>query len=381
MSKKISIIITAIWISLGAIKAQETITETILLDGQTREYIVYVPEIYDENSSTPLMFNFHGFTSQAAGHLAATRMRPVADTTGFILVYPQGSLFLGSTHWNVGAWTNGSTADDLGFTEAMIDTLSTKYNIDLDRVYACGFSNGGYFSYELACKLSHRIAAIGSVGGKMSSETFDACNPTHPIPVVSIHGTADFVVSYFGSQPFGSKTVPETTEYWNSYNDTESIPVMEDIPNINTADGSTVEYYSYANGDDCTSVDHYRVNGGGHDWVGVRGNQDIDASSVIWNFVSRYDINGLIDCNPTSTTDPNPENSASLIYPNPAREYITLKMDLSSDIECSIYSPTGERILTQTISRITKTINVKSLSPGIYFLKVGSETIKLVRAE
>ena len=122
MTKKISIIIVSILIFLGSIEGQETITETIIHDGEAREYIVYVPEIYDENTPTPLMFNFHGFTSQASGHIGATRMRPIADTAGFILVYPQGSLFLGSTHWNVGAWTVGSTADDLGFTEAMIDT-------------------------------------------------------------------------------------------------------------------------------------------------------------------------------------------------------------------------------------------------------------------
>ena len=160
----------------GASLAQQTITETLKLDDNTREYIIYVPEMYDKSTPTPLMFNFHGYTGQASGHMWGTLMRPVADTAGFIIVYPQGSLFRDRTHWNVGSWTKGSTADDVGFTEAMIDKISTKYNIDPKRIYSCGFSNGGYFSFELACKLSNRIAAIGVVGGKMSSETYNDCN-------------------------------------------------------------------------------------------------------------------------------------------------------------------------------------------------------------
>ncbi|MEL6660141.1 MAG: PHB depolymerase family esterase, partial [Bacteroidota bacterium] len=127
-------------------------------DDVTREYIVYVPEIYNEDTPTPLMFNFHGWTMSASAQMNSCDMRYVADTAGFILVYPQGLVYQGATHWNVGSWTAGSTADDVGFTSAMIDQLSGEYNIDLNRVYACGWSNGAYFSYELACQLSDRIA-------------------------------------------------------------------------------------------------------------------------------------------------------------------------------------------------------------------------------
>ena len=31
---------------------------------------------------------------------------------------------------------------------------------------------------------------------------------------------------------------------------------------------------------------HYRVNGGGHDWFGAWGNQDIDSTELIWEFFS-----------------------------------------------------------------------------------------------
>jgi len=242
------------------------------------------------------MFNFHGYTGQAIKHLWASGMPPVADEAGFILVCPQGTLFKDRTHWNVGAWTKGSTADDLGFTDAIIDAVSKKFNIDHKRIYSCGFSNGGYFNFELACQLSHRIAAIGSVGGKMSSETYTNCSPSHPIPVVTIHGTADSTVTYEGPRPTGSKSISEVNAFWVDYNGADTAPVVKMMLDINTSDGTTVEYYSYCNGDKCVSVDHYRVIGGKHEWPGIWGNQDISASEIIWNFVSQYDINGLIDC-------------------------------------------------------------------------------------
>ncbi|NNE28573.1 MAG: prolyl oligopeptidase family serine peptidase, partial [Saprospiraceae bacterium] len=194
MLTRITTFSVCILFSLCNLNAQETLFESMEHDGQTRQYIIYVPAIYEGSEAVPLMFNFHGYTGTANGQMIGTGMRPVADTAGFIIVYPQGSLFFGASHWNVGAWTNGSTVDDLGFTSAMIDAVASQFNIDLDRVYSCGYSNGGYFSFELACQLSNRFAAIGSVGGKMRSETFEACDPDHPMPVVTIHGTDDNVV-------------------------------------------------------------------------------------------------------------------------------------------------------------------------------------------
>lgn len=381
MRKKASIIFVGFLLSVNVMEAQQTINETIFHNGMVREYIVYVPANYDGATPVPLMFNFHGYTGQASQHINNTRMRPIADTAGFILVYPQGSLFFENSHWNVGSWTRGSTADDLGFTETMIDTLAAQYNIDLNRVYSCGYSNGGYFSFELACQLSHRIAAIGSVGGQMSSETYNSCNPQHPTPVVTIHGTEDNVVSYYGSQPVGSKSTDEVTAYWTTHNNTVSTTMVSNIPNLNTSDGSTVDYYSYDNGNHCVSVDHYKVIGGGHDWPGVWGNKDIDASSVIWNFVSKYDINGLIGCSTTLVDGVNRESSDILIYPNPSKTLVNIEMDLTEDMECHIYSVTGKLLLSRKISPSRRSIDISELPTNIYFLKVGSKVMKLIKTE
>ncbi|MEO0338239.1 MAG: PHB depolymerase family esterase [Bacteroidota bacterium] len=269
-------------------------TRNITIGPAEREFILYVPESYDENRATPLLFNYHGYTQTADFQFNFGAMRPIADTANFILVYPQGAQFRGNTHWNIGSWTQGSTASDLSFTGAMIDAIAEDYNVDEDRVYACGYSNGGFFSFELACNLSSRIAAVGSVAGNMSERTFDSCNPSHPTPIITIHGTNDIVVRYNGTVPDGIISQDEVLSYWTNFNNTDTVAQVLDIEDIDLSDGSNVEFYQYSNGDNGSAVEHYKVINGRHDWPGSSGNMDIDASLLIWKFVSQFDINGRI---------------------------------------------------------------------------------------
>lgn len=361
--------------------AQQTLNESMLHDGVTREYIVYVPAVYNGSSSVPLLFNFHGYGMSANNQMSYGNMRAVADTAGFILVYPQGTLFLGSPHWNVGSWTLFSTADDIGFTEAMIDTLAANYNIDLNRVYSCGFSNGGYFSFVLACQLSAEIAAIGSVGGTMSTETYNSCNPSHPTPVVTIHGTDDALVSYSGGNPNNSESLPDVNTYWANYNNTIVPPVVSTLPNIDTTDGSTAELSLFDNGDNCTSVEHYKVIGGDHDWPGSWGNMDINADAVIWSFVSKYDLNGLIGCATTSINENNNTQENYKIYPNPVHTQITLDLGLAVEKEFRLYNPIGELVLTGVLHSQISTIDLSSLPPNVYVLNIDNHSIKLIKTE
>lgn len=272
--------------------------KTININGINREFISYTPSTYNSTDAVPLMLNFHGWTMSASDQMNVSDMRALAESEKFIIVYPQGTKFknkfYGSTHWNVGSWTTGSISDDIGFVEKLIDHMSVNYNIDLERIYACGYSNGGFFSHELACNLSNKIAAIGAVSANMSTQTKDSCNPSHPIPVVTVSGTNDNKVSYDGTNFEGQISHNEVLNYWINYNQTDAFPIISDLPNINTTDGSSVKFYQYKNGNNNVEIEHYKVINGGHDWPGTFGNMDIDANTIIWRFVSQFDINGKI---------------------------------------------------------------------------------------
>jgi len=257
-------------------------------DGITREYVLHVPDMYDGSVQVALMLNFHGYGGVASDYMTWADMRPAADTENFILVYPQGTLLDGSPHWNAGLDTpdNKSDADDFGFVEALLDEISVNYNIDSERVYVCGYSNGAFFSYALACFYSDKIAAVGSVSGTMLEETHDNCTPSHPTPMINIHGTSDGVVAYNGGE--GLASIDAVLTYWINFNNTDTTPTTNSIND----NGTTIEHHTYTNGDNGTSVEHYKVIGGEHVWFDMD-YEGANTGRLIWDYVSKYDINGL----------------------------------------------------------------------------------------
>ena len=256
-----------------------------------REYFVYSPKNYDETIKVPLMLHFHGGAGDIASAIGYSDMGSISDANGFILVYPQALPEPGSNK-SGGVWTykDSSVArdvDNIGFVERIISTLISNYNVDEDRVYASGFSNGGEFVFELACRMSDKIAAVGVVARSMEIGVFTTCKPTYPVGVLSIHGTKD---DYNGIT-FGGKiyypSINDVNQFWVSHNDLNTIPKVIQLPDLAEYDGSTVEHYIW-NNDDYIAVEHYKIINGGHDWPGSWGNMDIDASSIIWNFVKRF---------------------------------------------------------------------------------------------
>ena len=287
--------------------AQNQESRTINYGGEIREYVIYVPSIYTSSNPTPLMFSFHGGGGDGQGMIGLNDMRPIADTANFIAVYPSGA---------EGAWMHKvpTTYNDIYFVEAIIDALSTEFNVDDERIYACGYSEGGIFSYELACRLSNRIAAVASVSGSMMTDTyrsdpapngygFPVCSPSHPTAIMFIPGTLDMNPHsmYNGLSPY-YMSASEISTYWATQNNANMSPTVNPVPDVNASDGSTVERSVWEDGDNCVRVEELKVTGGDHDWPGTSGNMDISASNEIWNFVSKFDINGLIDCNSGNPT-------------------------------------------------------------------------------
>ena len=98
--------------------SQTTLTNTLSFEGLNREYIVYIPAIYDATKNTPVVFNFHGGSGYASDFINTNDMRPIADTANFIAVYPQGAIDPegGTTSWIHKAPTDH---DDIFFIEAI----------------------------------------------------------------------------------------------------------------------------------------------------------------------------------------------------------------------------------------------------------------------
>ena len=154
---------------------------------------------------------------------------------------------------------------------------------------------------------------------------------------------------------------------------------MSTVANTNTSDGSTVERYSWKDALGCTYVEHLKVINGGHDWPGVFGNMDIDASQEIWSFVSRYNLSGLIGCATNSI-----ENTESLedevrIFPNPFNDQLVIESSFQGTQNYALYSILCVHVLTGSIQSGSTIIELSKIPDGLYILKIRGQAIKLIK--
>ena len=364
---------------LSASNAQGYISGTIQHDGLTREYSIYVPVSYDGTTNFPLVFNLHGGGGTNSVWQATSDMRPIADTADFILVYPQARP--DPSDGNSFNWIPKvpGTFDDVPFFSSLIDTIASDYQIDTNRIYACGYSLGGDMTFELGCKLNNRIAAIAPVARTMQANPNSFCSPVHPTGVLTILGTDDLTSPYNGIVFGGIEyyiSAAATHSYWATYNLCNPTASMSAV-------SSSVERYTWSTASGCAYVEELKVIGGGHDWPGSFGNMTIDANSEIWQFVSRYDINGIIEeCTPTTViSDVNSSSNYFNVFPNPFDNQITIEADFSSVKEFTIYNMLGETVMTGQLNSDVNSINLSSLAPNVYILNIENQSIRLIKTK
>lgn len=341
---------------------QTTISGSFSHGGLQRTYRVYVPSAYNSAVATPLIINLHGYGSNNFEQELYSNFSPIADTAGFIIVHPNGTPdFSNTLHWNTFGTSN---VDDVGFISALIDTLAGSFNIDLSRVYATGMSNGGFMSFQLACQLGNRIAAIASVTGTMTNVNLGACQPSRPLAIMQIHGTADATVPYNGN--FFFAPVQNVLNFWIGFNGTSTTPIIFPVPDINPNDGCTAERYTYSGGTNGTTVVHYKVIGGGHSWPGAPininiTNMDFSASAEIWRFFKQFNLNGLISGSFTAQN-----NASSTITIRQSGDWLEAAMPDNRYRQLSIFDVSGR--LVKTVSSSQTKVSFSLIQKGVYFL-------------
>ena len=247
-----------------------------------REYIVNVPRSYDAATPSPLVLNFHGFTSNYSQQEFFSAMNPTSEDKGFIVVYPNGLLNTnGDRSWNAGTCcADDAERDDLGFVDALLDEMESQLCVDLKRVYTTGMSNGGFMSYNLACNRADRIAAGSSVTGALGFPA-GACNPSRPISFMQFHGTADPTVPY--------ASAVSSVETWRSKLNC-SDAAEETLQN------GTVTCVTNDECDSGTELGFCTAEGMGHCWpgqtfcLGGDSTTDISANDEMWDFFLRHPL-------------------------------------------------------------------------------------------
>jgi polyhydroxybutyrate depolymerase len=256
-------------------------TEELTSGGQVRRYILHVPSAYQPEKPAALVLGFHGAGSNSGEFESYSGFSAVSDREGFLVAYP---LALGEhPTWNT---ATGLQNWDIQFVRDLIRDLEDRCNIDPNRIYASGHSNGGGMANRLACDLADSIAAVGSVSG--AYQWSEECSPSRPVAVLGVHGTDDPVIPYNGFPAMANEPpaahfiigipIPQWASAWAKRNGCDEKP-------SSAAEGDQVTRQQWSNCRADTDVILYTIQGGGHGWT-----QAFDAAQTIWDFFVQHPL-------------------------------------------------------------------------------------------
>lgn len=232
-------------------------------ENRDRNYIIYVPRGYTGTQPVPLVLNIHPLGGTAQMQIRLSGMNALADQHGFIVVYPNSD----DNSWDAG-WccAFGDPRDDVTYMLRVVEAVRNAAYIDENRIYATGFSNGGFMSHLLGCEAADIFAAIAPVAGHIGLQPKSQCAPSEPVAVYQINGTADTLVNYQGSQ--------QTNEVWRDKLGCSDRPQQTDS-------FGRVSCQTASDCDGGVDVTLCTEQGGGHTWPQ-------GASEKIWAFLSKH---------------------------------------------------------------------------------------------
>ena len=249
--------------------------ESVDVAGKTRTFTT----VEAPGAARPLLLVFHGSRQTGDVHRDFTggMYDALAESGQAVVAYLDGH----KGNWNDARRESHFPArkenvDDVGFTRAVVDTLSAQHRIDPNRVFAVGYSNGGQMVMRLVHETPGLLAGAAVIAATLPTpDNFLAPDPSPtPLPVLVVHGTKDPITAYEGGgfswwqRKFFkvgglSVSAPQTAAYFAERNGITAAPVTARLPQVVAGDPTEVERTSFR-AERRPPVVLYTVHGGGH---------------------------------------------------------------------------------------------------------------------
>lgn len=252
--------------------------------GIKRSFGYHLPTGYDTEKAYPVIFAFHGSGSDGYSFMAYTNLNSEGDNLGFIIVYPDAV----DENWAEG---NGGQADrqgidDVQFVRDILDYLENEKNIKLGKIFAVGFSQGGFFAHRLGLDLRERITSYATVASSMSYKIYNRYRTSNNLPVIMFHGTGDLLFLWEGDNSAGVLSyLPQdmVVQTIVNNNNCNPEPVQTEI-SIKNSNVSLLKN-QYKNQSGKILVEFYRLENIGHEWHIASG---ISIENLILSFFKRF---------------------------------------------------------------------------------------------
>ena len=241
------------------------------IDGEivSRPVIIETSAEIDHLKSYPILIALHG-----RGGSNKNWIQPLSKFTNsgeFIGVYPQGHL----NSWNLGQ--EPSNANDAAFISNIIDTLLSYSNVDENKIFAVGNSNGSGMVNVLG-GINKRLKAIAPVASQLTERTEIKSNAI-PLSIFQVNGDQDILIPIDGGMKLGHPflSASDSAKKWAThFNCNHNVAVEETEQTI---------LHTYSDCDDNVVVKYLVLKGLGH-------NIARDYSSLwndVWDFFSSLD--------------------------------------------------------------------------------------------
>ena len=261
--------------------------------GDSRASVVFRPAGLSLSTPVPLVILLHGSGSTPESLISWSRFDKLASQQGFVVASLSSGL---NPSWL--AFESQNSEVDVDYMRSEITALVKTQNIDPNRVFVVGFSNGGAMAYRAACELAPQIAGIGVVSAKFGMTT--TCHPARPVAVMGVFGTADGLIPFSGSARVEAPAA--SIARWRAFDSCPAAPAE-------TGSGvvSTQLWQPCAAG---TAVSYTVIQGGLHTWSGAPGldpsapNAQFPATSALWAFLSAHPKQGSVPIVPVVPTPP-----------------------------------------------------------------------------
>lgn len=273
------------------LNSTQSITQSmtsILVNEEERIFRLSVPNS-EAGTKLPIVIAFHGGGGSEEDFQQQNEFDQLGEEEKFIMAY---AIAESDRTASEGEWylnTAATSKDDNHFSEAIVDELSNSYCIDEERLYAIGYSLGSMFTYEIACQLNHRFAAVASFAGTMPVNP-ETCDLTGSMAVMHIHGKLDYIIDYDEDWDWKEgehdgvgtmSNIPGMIDFWAQNSNCQS-----ENTHSHLFGGDDVEHIVHTDCDGDVRIEHYGMEAQEHTWPNqVDGT---DTYQLIWDFLSDF---------------------------------------------------------------------------------------------
>lgn len=238
--------------------------------GEVRSAVVSVTSNYDPKRPVPILFGFGGWHDSPENYRNYSRFSNTGAAQEAIVVYPRGR----ENAWEGAPYSRTTRGGDVDFVRQIVGELQKHYNVDMNRIYAVGMSNGGGMAANLACQAPDLMAGVVGVSGAYYNPVNEGCAPGS-VPTFLVHGSDDKLTHYQGGSLHDAPYLP-VMNVINSRaqaNGCAPQPVQSELP------GGVTQYGFPGCKDEAV---HWRVNGLDHTWF-----VSPDIANEAWRFLAR----------------------------------------------------------------------------------------------